>query len=98
MKRLLLVLIWAALAVPAFAQEPAYQEDLRFARELRTKGYKDLAEEYLNRLAKNASPALKDELALELANAQLDKAHDEPDTSKRLFLYEQARVELKKFV
>ena len=98
MKRLLLVLTWAALAVPAFAQEPAYQEDLRFARELRTKGYKDLAEEYLNRLAKNASPALKDELALELANAQLDKAHDEPDTSKRLFLYEQARVELKKFV
>src|SRR5262249_30999712 len=40
----------------------------------------------------------RDELTLELANAQLDKAHDEPDTAKRLALYQQARVELKKFV
>jgi hypothetical protein len=98
MKRRLLVLVWAVFTVPTAAQEPAYQEDLRFARELRAKGYKDLAEEYLNRIAKNASPELRDELALEIAKAQLDKAHDEPDTNKRITLYQQARVELRKFV
>src|SRR6516162_8800264 len=74
----------------AHAQEP-YGEDMRFVRELRSRGYSDLAREYLQKLAQNAPAELKKELPLEIALTNLEAANEEPDSSKRLSLYAQAR-------
>lgn len=81
----------------ARSQAP-YAEDMRFVRELRSRGYSDLAREYLQKLAQNAPPELKKELPLEMALTNLDAANDEPDSAKRLTLYAQARAECEKFL
>jgi hypothetical protein len=81
----------------AHAQEP-YAEDMKFVRELRSRGYSDLAREYLQKLAKNAPAELKKELPLEIALTNLEAANDEPDSSKRLSLYAQARAECETFL
>jgi hypothetical protein len=81
----------------AHAQEP-YGEDMRFVRELRSRGYSDLAREYLQKLAQNAPAELKKELPLEIALTNLEAANEEPDSSKRLSLYAQARAECEKFL
>ena len=81
----------------ARAQAP-YAEDMRFVRELRSRGYSDLAREYLQKLAQKAPPELKKELPLEIALTNLEAANDEPDSAKRLTLYAQARAECEKFL
>ena len=100
MKRGLFLLFGAYLlaAGPAAAQDASVQEDMRFIQELRSQGKSDLALEYLNRIAKTASPELLKELPLELAKAKLDAAGEEPDSGKRLNLYGDARDELQKWL
>ena len=82
----------------AYGQEPAYAEDLQFVRELRSRGYGDLAREYLDKLAKTASAALKKELPLERALTEMEAASDEPDSNKRIALYAQAREQFQVFL
>lgn len=67
-------------------------------RELRSRGYNDLAREYLDKLAKNASAALKKELPLERALTEMESARDEPDSNKRITLYGQARQQFQEFL
>ncbi len=100
MKRRILVLASLALlnlSGRSAAQEPAYVDDLRFVNELRQRGDTDLALDLLNRLAKNASPQLLNELPFEMALCRKAEAANETDSGKRLKLYEQARAELVKF-
>jgi len=99
MKRfVVLVLGSVLLGGVAHAQEASDREDMRFVTELRNQGYKDLALEYLQKLSKNPSPELAKELPLEMAKTRLDTASDEPDSRKRLTMYEQARAEFDKFL
>ena len=60
MKRGLVLLFGALLfaAGRAAAQDATVQDDLRFVQELRKQGKSDLALEYLQKLAKNPSPAV----------------------------------------
>src|SRR5262249_11939023 len=102
MKRRTPLLAWAVLlgtagAVPA-RQEPAYTAELQFVRELRARHYDDLALQYLERLRKGATPALARELPLEMAKTRLEAAADEPDSGKRLALYEEAGKEFERFL
>src|SRR5256885_1727820 len=83
---------------PAAAQETDVQEEMRFVEALRRGGNKDLALEYLQRLARTGSPELKKELPLEIARTQLAMAADEPDSSKRLMLYDQVLADFRKFL
>jgi hypothetical protein len=71
---------------------------MRFVRELRARGYNDLARDYLQKLAKTAPPELKRELPLEIARTNMDAAAEEPDSGKRLALYAQARADFQKFL
>jgi hypothetical protein len=79
-------------------QESSYTEDLQFVRELRSRGYNDLAREYLDQLAKKAPAALKTELPLERALTEMEAAGDEPDSTKRVALYSQAREQFQAFL
>ncbi len=99
MKRIFfIVLIVFVVPFRAFSQDPPYAEDLQFVRELRSRGYNDLAREYLDKLAKNASAALKKELPLERALTEMEAARDEPDSNKRITLYGQARQQFQEFL
>jgi hypothetical protein len=99
MKKIILVVFLLCLvALPSVGQEPPYAEDLQFVRELRNRGYNDLAREYLDKLAKSAGPALKKELPLERALTEMEAAADEPDSSKRIALYAQAHREFSEFL
>jgi hypothetical protein len=91
------LLLGAAGAAPA-QQEPAYTAELQFVRELRARHYNDLALQYLERLRKGASPELARELPLETAKTRLEAAADEPDSGKRLALYEEAGKEFARFL
>jgi hypothetical protein len=82
----------------AGAQEPQVREEMRFVNELRARRYNDLALQYLERLAKTASPELARELPLEIAKTRLEIATEEPDSNKRLALYQQARTDFEKFI
>lgn len=86
------------VTLSAFGQESPYAEDLQFVRELRSRGYIDLAREYLDKLAKNATAALKKELPLERALTEMEAANDEPDSNKRIGLYSQARQQFQEFL
>jgi hypothetical protein len=99
MKKILFAALFL-LVVPlnTFGQEAPYAEDLQFVRELRSRGYNDLAREYLDQLAKNASAALKKELPLERALTEMEAARDEPDSIKRIALYAQAREQFQAFL
>ena len=72
MKRGLLLLLGAALflAGRAQAQDASVQDDMRFIEELRKQGKSDLALEYLEKVAKNASPELAKALPLEMARTR----------------------------
>ena len=94
---LLFAVLVLAASAPA-AEEASIQDDMRFVHELRNQGRSDLALEYLQRLAKNPSPELAKELPLELAMTRLEAANDEPDSGKRLNLYNLAREELQKWL
>jgi hypothetical protein len=83
----------------AGGQEAPHVGELRFVRDLRARHYSDLALDYLDRLKKNnPSPELLSELPLEFAETRLDAAADEPDSGKRLALFEQARGEFEAFL
>ena len=86
------------VASSSFGQDAPYAEDLQFVRELRSRGYNDLAREYLDKLAKNASAALKKELPLERALTEMEAANDEPDSNKRIALYAQASQQFQEFL
>jgi hypothetical protein len=86
------------VASSSLGQEVSHEEDLQFVRELRSRGYNDLAREYLDKLAKNASTALKKELPLERALTEMEAATDEPDSIKRIALYAQAREQFQQFL
>src|SRR5262245_25200657 len=102
MNRSSLPLAWAALLAAAGTgpaqPEPAYQAELRFVRELRARHDNDLALQYLERLGKNAPPELARELPLEVAKTRLEAASDEPDTGRRVALYEAAGKEFERFL
>ncbi len=99
MKRTVFVLsALLLLASPSFGQESPHAEDLQFVRELRARGYNDLAREYLDKLAKNAPAELKKELPLERARTEMEAAGDEPDSNKRIALYGQAREQFQEFL
>jgi hypothetical protein len=88
-----------AVGPRADGQEAPHVSELRFVRDLRARHYNDLALEYLDRLRKNnPSPELLSELPLELAETRLEAAADEPDSGKRLNLFEQARGEFEAFL
>ena len=82
----------------ALGQEPAYQEELQFVRDLRARHYHDLAFDYLKKLGKNPSPELARELPLELALTNLESAEEEPDSGKRLALFQAARADFDAFL
>jgi hypothetical protein len=86
------------VASSSSGQEASYEEDLQFVRELRSRGYNDLAREYLDKLAKNAPAALKKELPLERALTEMEAATDEPDSGKRITLYAQASQQFQEFL
>jgi hypothetical protein len=103
MNRLRFVVVGAfvlgIVGAKAVGQESAHDAELRFVRDLRARHYADLALEYLERLKKkNPSPELLRELPLELAKTRLDGAIDEPDSSKRLAIFDQARSEIEAFL
>src|SRR5437588_851251 len=86
-------------AFAALAQDAAsYQEDLQFVQRLQARGDHVLAMEFLQRLAKDPSPALAKELPLEFAKTNLAAAAEEPDTAKRLHSYQQARAAFQDFL
>src|SRR4051812_41876696 len=98
----LLIAATAFLLVPAWmlAQDPSpdYRDDLRFVESLRARGDNDLALEFLQRLAKDPPKDLAKELPLEFAKTRLRVASEEPDMTKRLALYKQARDDFAKFI
>lgn len=100
MRRLLLVtaFVLTGTAGSVVAQEPAFREDLRFVETLRNRGDSDLALEFLHRMARSASPELARELPLELAKTNLRRASEQPETSKRLELYREARDDFQRFI
>ncbi len=101
MKRVLVSVVFTVLAsMPARGQQDAspYAEDLRFINELRTRGYSDLARDYLDRLTKSAPPAMRNEFALEGALIEMEAANEEPDSGKRIALYGQARDKFQQFL
>ncbi len=89
---------WHLVTQSSFGQESPFAEEFQFVRELRNRGYNDLAREYLEKLAKNAPVALKKELPLERALTEMEAANDEPDSNKRIALYAQAREQFQEFL
>ena len=99
--RVLILTVAAVLAVAPFAAaqpEPSYVADLRFVDALRKRGDTALAMDYLQRLGKNPGPELAKELPFELAKTRLAIGAEEPDSSKRLAVYQQARGEFETFL
>lgn len=79
-----------------WAQE-APERELDFVRKMRDKGYHDLALEYLQKLQKQGSPALKKYLPLEMARTRVALARNK-EPEQRLGLFKAARAELSEFV
>lgn len=95
---LLALVVLVEMGPWTMAQETDYRDDLQFAELLRARGDSDLALELLQRLAKQAPPALARELPLEFAKTRLRLASEEPETGKRLSLYVQASEDFRKFL
>lgn len=93
---LLALLVLAASTASALDLD--YRDDLRFVEALRARGDNDLALDFLQQLAKGAPAALQKELPLEFAKTRLRVAAEEPDTTKRLGLYKEARDDFTKFI
>jgi hypothetical protein len=94
--------VWLALLLLAplsVAQEPkeAVDEELTFVHQLRSRGYPDLALEYLEKKLGKIDK-YKEDLPLEIAQAKLDLARTETDAVKRIPLYAQVAAELQDFV
>ncbi len=80
------------------AQNPGDQENMRFVGALRQRGDFDLARLYLERMKRNASPALASELQLEVAKLLLIEASFEPDSGKRQAMLNDTRREFEQFL
>ncbi len=78
------------------ADEPA-EKQLEFVRNLRDKGYSDLALEYLEKLKKQGQPGIKQFLAMEMARTRVALARDK-EPEQRLALLTAARAELSEFI
>ncbi|MBM4072898.1 MAG: hypothetical protein FJ271_28815 [Planctomycetes bacterium] len=92
----LAAVIFILVASHSRAQEPP-DKQLDFVRKLRDKGYHDLALEYLERLNKQAGPALKKFLPMEMARTRVALARTK-EPEQRLGLFKAARAELSAFV
>jgi hypothetical protein len=98
MKKSILLLAWAVLFTgePIRASETP-ETQLEFVRNLREKGYADLALEYLDELKKHGDAAVKAVLSLEVARTQLALARDK-EPAEKMALIKSARAELEAFV
>ena len=86
------VLLVAALAVPAPAQQAQPPSPLDLVRGLREQGMTDLALEFLADLEKkNLPPDQRAAIPLERAKAQLDAADEEPDEGARAAMVAEAK-------
>jgi hypothetical protein len=100
----LLVLVLATVAgftcapFAAAQPDPPHVVELRFVNELRKRGDAALAMDYLQRLGKDPSPELAKELPFEIAKTRLAVGTEEPETGKRLALYQQARKDFEDFL
>jgi hypothetical protein len=96
------VVVLAAAPFAAAQPEPSYVADLRLVDELRKRGDTGLATDYLkyleNSLAKKPNPELAKELSFERAKTDLLTGAENPESSKRLALYQKARGEFEKFL
>jgi hypothetical protein len=91
----LLALGLGSAAVPARAQEPV-ESELEFVRQLRIKGYLDLANAYLEKMQARQDPKLAGILPLERARTLLATAR-EKDAEQRFGIFAQARDFLKDY-
>lgn len=98
MKKAVTFAVLCALLVPValVASEPP-ELQLEFVRKLRSNRMSDLALDYLLKLEKNPTPALKNLLPLEIARTRVSLARESP-ASKRLPVLEQARKGLEQYV
>lgn len=99
--RVLVLTAVAGIACAPFAAaqpEPPHVVELRFVNELRKRGDAALAMDYLQRLGKNPSPELAKELPFEIAKTRLAVGTEEPESGKRLALYQQARKDFEDFL
>src|SRR5262249_20131052 len=90
------------LAVLCLCLAPVWAEDvphMDFVRALRARNFSDLALEYLDRMATDASvPAdVKTAIPLEKARTRMEQATHEFNPGKRQSLYTQARTEFDAF-
>src|SRR5437764_1238778 len=97
MQRTLPLLLALLVASPSVAQEAAPDEELKFVRSLRERGFPDLALEYLDKRLRN-NPKYAGDLPLEIAATRLEMASAEPDAAKRVALFSQTRTELEAFL
>src|SRR5262245_20323776 len=80
---------------PSRGEEPPYVE---FVRGLRAQQMPDYALQYLEKLSLKPPPELALLLPLELAKTRMDLAQLEPNDTRKLALYAQARTELLAFL
>jgi hypothetical protein len=99
MKRVLPLLLLGLLSGSAnvlFAQESADSE-LELVRQLRLKGWNDLAKIKIDSLAKSTDPALQAALPLELARSNIALARQK-DAEQRATLFTTARGQLQEYI
>ncbi len=98
MKRVpaLLALVLALVPSAARGQEPV-ESEFEFVRNLRAKGFAELAKEYLDQMQKRGDPQVKELLPLEQARTLVAMAR-EKDTDQRINLIAEARTALAAYV
>ncbi len=95
----LTAVIWFVAAPFAVAQqESPYAADMRFVNELRKRGDAALAMDYLLRMSKSADPEFAKELPFEIARTELLIGTEEPESGKRLALYQKTRGDFEAFL
>ncbi len=98
MTKYLALLLLLLLSPQSRSQDSSAQQDLQFVQRLRSEGYKNLAEDYLQRLDKVGPPEIKAELPLEMAVTRLERAQEEPDSGKRTAGYRKAAADIRAFL
>jgi hypothetical protein len=96
--RLLLVLLASLVSAGPAAAQADLAEEMQFVQRLRAEGMHDLALDYLKGLAKNPSPELAKILPLEMARTQMVVVADEPDSQRRLRLYDEILRDFENFL
>src|SRR3954447_1331366 len=92
---LLLGLAWTH-AGALHAQESA-QNELEFVRQLRNKGWNDLAQQKLETLSKSSDPVLAAAIPIEMARVNISIARQK-DPEERFTLFTAARKQLEDFI